>query len=54
MKEKFNCENCGKKDCESCVKDGGKTFCCEHCCDDYKKKQQKPAVHESANVCKFC
>ena len=51
--KKFNCDHCGKKDCQDCVKDGVKTFCCDHCCDDYKTRQNEPKK-EPVNVCKFC
>jgi len=50
---KKNCENCSKKDCENCITDGGKNFCCETCCEDYKEKKGKIHTDES-NVCRFC
>lgn len=53
MEKKYNCDNCGKKDCEQCVKEGGKTFCCEHCCDDFKAKKDQ-SKKEPANVCVYC
>ncbi|HEY4475105.1 MAG TPA: hypothetical protein VJB92_00020 [Candidatus Paceibacterota bacterium] len=52
-KKTFDCSNCGKKDCEKCVKDGGKTFCCQFCCNDAKKAKVEDKK-EPMNVCKFC
>ena len=47
------CDHCTKKDCEDCVKENGKNFCCEHCCADFKQRQEKP-TNSPVNVCKFC
>ncbi len=51
--KKISCENCRKEDCKDCVKEGGKNFCCEHCCKDYTARNHQPKP-EPANVCKFC
>ncbi len=50
------CDHCTKKDCEQCVTEGGKNFCCENCCDDYKAQKEKsdPSEKKPVNVCKFC
>lgn len=54
-KEKYNCDHCRKADCEKCVRDGGMTFCCRHCCDDYKKKKAESKIHVAAeSICRFC
>jgi len=53
MKGKTDCANCSKKDCENCVKEEGKTFCCAHCCNDYKTRKEDEKK-ETPNVCKFC
>ncbi|MEK7555153.1 MAG: hypothetical protein AAB518_04190 [Patescibacteria group bacterium] len=52
-KEGVTCDHCTKKDCEQCVTENGKNFCCENCCDDYKAHKEEPKK-EPANVCKFC
>jgi hypothetical protein len=54
QKTKESCDNCAKKDCENCVKDGGNTFCCQNCCDEYKEKGAEEKVKPAENVCRFC
>jgi hypothetical protein len=51
--EKKDCEHCSKKDCENCIEEGGKSFCCQKCCDDHKGEKKKIHTDES-NVCRFC
>ncbi len=49
---KKTCVRCNKKDCESCVEEGDKSFCCQSCCDEHKKVEGRK--EEPANVCRFC
>jgi hypothetical protein len=51
--QKMTCDNCKKEDCEKCVNDGGKNFCCENCCKDAKMREEakQPAAPQ---ICKFC
>lgn len=53
-KAPMTCEGCGKADCEQCVTDGKKSFCCQHCCDDYNAANAGKEQPESVNVCRFC
>ncbi len=48
--DKKKCDRCDKKDCEKCVEEGGKTFCCGACCQESKKEKKE----EPINVCRFC
>ncbi len=53
MIDKKTCDFCDKKDCEKCVEEASKAFCCGTCCEE-SKKEQKPEPEEPVNVCKFC
>jgi len=48
------CEGCGKAECANCIEDGGKSFCCQHCCNDYKTANAGKEQPEPVNVCRFC
>ncbi len=52
--DKKTCDNCDKKDCQKCVEEDGKTFCCGDCCEKYKNKKEEQKKEEPANVCRFC
>ncbi len=51
---KKNCAECSKEDCASCVEDGGKSFCCQTCCDESKKVKEGQKEKEPVNICRFC
>ncbi len=48
------CARCSKKDCVQCVEENDKSFCCQACCDEYKKEQVEQKKEETLNVCRFC
>ena len=50
---KKTCAQCSKKDCAQCVGEDGKSFCCQVCCDEYKKEEGEQK-EEPVNVCRFC
>ena len=50
----MTCDHCSKEDCKSCVTDGGKSYCCQHCCDEAKGAAHKPDEKAEPTVCKFC
>ncbi len=51
---KKTCARCDKKDCAQCVQEDGKSFCCQACCDEYKKEKEGQKKEEPPNVCNFC
>ena len=51
--DKKICSGCGKKECAKCVEEGDKSFCCQTCCDEYKKEKEE-TKEETINVCRFC
>ena len=51
---KKTCARCSKKDCARCVEEDGKSFCCQSCCDEYKKEKGGQKKEEPVNVCRFC
>ncbi len=51
---KKTCARCDKKDCAQCVQEDGKSFCCQACCDEYKKEKEGQKKEEPSNVCNFC
>jgi len=48
------CVRCSKDDCEKCVQKNGQNFCCQTCCDEYKKDAKAEKKEEPVNVCRFC
>ena len=50
----MTCDHCSKEDCKQCVSDGGKNFCCQTCCNDYKAQDKPEKQKAEVNVCKFC
>lgn len=51
---KKSCARCNKEDCTQCVEKDGKNFCCQTCCDEYKKEKEGAQKEAPANVCRFC
>ncbi len=52
--DKKTCVRCNKRDCAQCVEESGKSFCCQICCDEYKKRKDEQKKEEPVNVCNFC
>lgn len=51
---KNTCARCSKGDCAQCVEKDGKNFCCQVCCEEYKKGEIEQKKDEPINVCRFC
>lgn len=51
---KKSCARCNKNDCAQCVEEDGKNFCCQTCCDEYKKEKEGAQKEAPTNVCRFC